>query len=303
MSKLFNAQNLSNSKWKGREYLIYFTNNDGAYQIYRYIHQTGEHKLAKKNSELLKAEQIYISYSYLGGIHLCNYSQEKSINGNQTVFTFTLNKVQGLQGDSYSYWDIPNAIFELGDTGSWPNRGLEPVYQFNITFTADMITNTQLITFTDQRVTQNNQVRTTDYGVQVEELSSETRLTIYDHNSRQVVTSGLSALNSVFDAGRSPSPMYFSFRAGVYDENWVFEEDYGLVAAFYSFVKNGNSWYRRLYFVDSSQHSFEIDSEPDDEAIVAILENPVGTSDMDQVGNFMAWETFGYYQFNNDFTE
>lgn len=302
MSKIFNAQNLANSKWEGREYLIYFTSSDGSYDIYRYVRSTGAVKIAPKASELLKAKTIYVSYSYLGGIHLSNYKCTKTNNGDQTLFTFTLQKVTSTLRNNLQYWDVPNAAFIDRDMVAPHNRGLEPIRSFTITFTGDTLINTSFTTFGDGTKTHYNKNWATAYGPWTHEVQGETEtedlVAIMDLSTEQVTMRQHTAMNFLEqDARNSGNPLYFSFLGGdFFDDTVHFYSDFTLIAGFYCFEQTGGQLFYNLYMVISSDHSFDIYATPDLEAYAAKIQLVPGTADLD----FSGWTVQPFEYFNID---
>ena len=298
MSKLFNAQNAGFNRvqpeFRTNEFLIYFNNTDGDYTIYRYNHLTGEYSPARKPSELLDAEHLYVSYAYLGGIHLCNYQASKSTSGNTVSFTFTLNRITIENGPSGSFWDMPNAVFMEKDMIPPYNRGTEPVHDFTITFAGETLVSTVFTTFGDMCKTANNKNWSTDYGQ--DESSGDTKIfAICDLSNEQIVEQGISAMNRVENDAKTPDPLYTSYRAGLYYDGEL-DSGYIISAAFFGYAKINNAWYRRLYMVaypGNAQKAFNIEAEPDTQAYASIIQASSGNIEYDEV---MGLTSFGYFQ-------
>lgn len=219
MSKLFNAQNLSNLMWKEKEYLIYFTNQHGQYLIYRYNHITQKYSLVKNISELLKAENIYVSYSYLGGIHISNYVYTKRINGDKTIFNFTLGKITS-SGSTGTFWDIPNAAFITKQNDFL----IEPIKSFEITLVGSnpgSIFDTTFTTFIDGSIK-----NTVDYGDYVVNGITNYLLDIKDNQSQSELYQGVQAMSALLTDCKSTSPVFQAFRVGHYNDvtvNYYFQ--------------------------------------------------------------------------------
>lgn len=298
MSKLFNAQNAGFNRvqpeFRTNEFLIYFNNTDGDYTIYRYNHLTGDYAPTRKDSELLDAEHIYISYAYLGGIHLCNYTANKASYNGQITFTFNLNRVTVPDGPSGSFWDLPNAVFIERDMVPPYNRGTEPVYNFSIVFSGDNIVNTTFSTFGDRCKTTNGKNWSTDYGQ--DESSGDTKIfAICDLSNEQIVEQGLSAMSRVEIDSKNNNPMYMSYRAGLYYDGEL-DSGYIISAAFFGYAKINNAWYKRLYMVaypSNALKGFNIEAEPDTQAYASIIQASSGSIEYDEV---MGLTNFGYFQ-------
>ena len=301
MSKLFNAQNAGGSgppQFKSKEYLIYFTDEMGAFDIYRYNRNTGQYQLASKASELINANNIYVSYAYLGGINLCNYSYTKSENGAQVDFTFNLRVLSSLSGAG-TFWDIPKSAFIEKRSGSYVS--LQPIKTFTITVlktSPERVFQTQFTTFGDLVLPR---AYTTDLGPYTPpEETTTPLLSIRDHQSGYIYSRDYAAMVLLEDdMKQSNVPRYLSFRAGYYYDNQgviSFSADRNLIAAFYGFVKRDNQWYKRLCMVSQANHSFNITTQ-DTVAVSAIVEAINGNIDYGS-GSFGS-RSFGYYSLDN----
>lgn len=267
MSKIFNAQNLSNHKEGGREYLIYFTSPKGEYTLYRYDKNSGTVEVASRVSELLEAEKIYVSYSYLGGIHLSNYTCTKTVNGDQTVFLFILQKVTSTLSNNLKYWDIPNAAFISRSVIS-PNlssRGLEPIKYFTITFIKDIWIDTSFTTFGDETQTQHHKNWITAYGSWSHSVQGKTinenLIVIQDLSTQQITERQHTVMISLERDMGSSNPTDLSFSKGMFSGNRFIPRPVNLIAGLCCFEYHSEkNYFCNLYLITPSESSFNINA-------------------------------------------